>query len=702
MEKFFASTKIKLKKIFDIPMKVKVHRIFPLSRRYLHPILIFLLVIVGPAVAFLYLGLQAVQRQQQAVASLTISNLRLSGEKLAGELERRALQLAEACFRDNELSRVRSALGNSDAPEAAREIRALLDPVRHRHPIARHFFVLQGNGVRFPLLESPLPQPFGGHLARENLGVRQQFEALFAKGEDEELLKQRPELALPAYQQCYKLPVSDPLKALALSRVARCHRKMKQIAEAEQAYHTILARFGDLYDPFHRPYAIIAALELNDSAITQEVSSPPPLFDLYNDLVQGRWELSAEQMDYFLVRLKEQVKEPPIPETEYLNHLKLARAIQDGFRHQGPLLPNQVYACAVTRGEASCQIFYTPIPSGSRQDHLLGFAVDLNWVENQLLPQCRSELGMAGSFGVTWKTMQSATLSESPSGVIVTFKALFPFWELSSVKTQQSIVLRQTLVFVGAILFVLSVLGLGVFLLIRDASREMQLARLRGDFVSGVSHELKTPLTLIRLYGEMLLYGQNLGEEERRNYYQIITGEGERLTHMIEKVLDFSRIDRGLKQYDLKEGDIAAVVGQTVEVYGQYLRRQGFSVETDLASELPPVRFDPEAISQAVLNLIDNAARYSGQSKFIGVRLSSRNNTVIFEVEDHGPSITASERPKIFGQFYRGPGSAGKGGYGLGLYLVKHIMDAHGGSIELESEVERGSRFRLIFPCIKS
>lgn len=674
--------------------------------RYLRAILVYFLAIVGPSVVFLYLGLQTVQRQRQAVTSLTISNLRLSGEKLTAELERRTWQFAEACLKYNELSQVRLAPGNSDAPEASKKIRAMLEPVRQRHPIARHFFILQGNAVRFPLLESPLPQRFGVHLARENLKVRQQFEALFAEGEDQELLKQRPDLALPGYHKSYKLPVSDWLKALALSRTARCLQKMGQLREAQQAYHMLSTQYGDLYDPFHRPYAIIARLELNDLAITQGDSSPQPLLDLYNDLVQGRWELSAEQMDYFLARLKENVKEPHLHETEYLNHLELARAIEGGFRHQGPLQPNQVYTHAVARGETNYQIFYTSLQSGSEQEHLLGFAVNLNWVESNLLPQCRSELGMDGSFGITLKTTQSATLPGNPSEVIVTFKTLFPFWGLSALttlsKAQQTIARREMLVFIGAILLVLSMLGLGVFLLIRDASRETKLARLRGDFVSGVSHELKTPLTLIRLYGEMLLYGQDLREEERRNYYQIITGEGERLTHLIEKVLDFSRIDRGLKQYNLKEGDLAPIVGRTVELYGQYLIRQGFSIETNLAAELPPVRFDPEAVSQALLNLMDNAARYSGQSRFIALRLSCANDKVIFEVEDHGPGIPASERPKIFDQFYRGPNSAGKGGYGLGLYLVKHIMDAHGGNIELESEVGRGSLFRLIFPCIKS
>jgi signal transduction histidine kinase len=199
-----------------------------------------------------------------------------------------------------------------------------------------------------------------------------------------------------------------------------------------------------------------------------------------------------------------------------------------------------------------------------------------------------------------------------------------------------------------------------------------------------------------------LLEGGDFPEPERRNYYQVITRESERLTRLIEKVLDFSRVDRGRKEYRLDEGDLAATIAGAVEVYGEYLKRRGFSIETDLAQSLPMVRFDSEAISQAVLNLLDNATKYSAESKFVGIRLRAEEDQAIFEVEDHGIGIPADEREKLFQQFYRVPGSAGKGGYGLGLFLVKHIMDAHGGRIEVESEAGRGSRFRLIFPCTRS
>jgi signal transduction histidine kinase/ligand-binding sensor domain-containing protein len=232
-----------------------------------------------------------------------------------------------------------------------------------------------------------------------------------------------------------------------------------------------------------------------------------------------------------------------------------------------------------------------------------------------------------------------------------------------------------------------------------ESSRELQdINRRQADFVSGVSHELKTPLTLIRLYGETLLYGDGFSEEMRSSYYQIITRESERLTHLVDNVLDFSRIDRGLKQYAFREGDLAAVVAETIEVHMQHLRRLGFAVEVNLAPDLPPMQFDAGGLSEVVLNLLDNAAKYSGEKKYISVALRAEASDVVLEIEDQGIGIPSSEQEMIFQQFFRGANSAEKGGYGLGLFLVKHIMDAHGAAIEVKSEAGRGSLFRLLFP----
>jgi ligand-binding sensor domain-containing protein/signal transduction histidine kinase len=222
--------------------------------------------------------------------------------------------------------------------------------------------------------------------------------------------------------------------------------------------------------------------------------------------------------------------------------------------------------------------------------------------------------------------------------------------------------------------------------------------RRRADFVSGVSHSLKTPLTLIRLYGETLLYGDEFSVEGRRGFYQIIIRESERLTHLVHNVLDFSRIDRDVKQYSFQEGDLASIVRESVDVYAQHLRRAGFTIEVDLAADLPSIRLDAASLAEVVLNLLDNAAKYCNGRKHISVRLRLETPNAVLEVEDQGIGIPDSEQERIFEQFYRGPNAAAKGGYGLGLFLVKNIMGAHGGMIEVKSQAGQGSTFRLVFP----
>jgi ligand-binding sensor domain-containing protein/signal transduction histidine kinase len=236
-----------------------------------------------------------------------------------------------------------------------------------------------------------------------------------------------------------------------------------------------------------------------------------------------------------------------------------------------------------------------------------------------------------------------------------------------------------------------------------EANQRLEAARQsQADFVSGVSHELKTPLTLIRLYGETLQYGEAFSEEERRSYCEIIVHESDRLTRLIERVLDFARVDRGEKRYDLQPGDFGSVVRHTLDIYGRHLQRQRFQVDVAVAPHLPVTRFDADAVVDAVLNLVDNAVKYSGQARYVGIHVRSEGERVVCEVTDRGNGIAPQDRERLFEKFHRGGNAAGKGGYGLGLFLVKHVMDAHGGTVEVDSEIGRGTRFRLVFPATRT
>jgi signal transduction histidine kinase len=253
------------------------------------------------------------------------------------------------------------------------------------------------------------------------------------------------------------------------------------------------------------------------------------------------------------------------------------------------------------------------------------------------------------------------------------------------------------------ILAVLSLLMVGGLVLVyRSVTKEVALARLKSDFVSNVSHELRTPLALIRLYAETLELGRITTEQKKEEYYRIIRKESERLTALINNILDFSRIEAGRKEYDFRETDLAELVRNTLDSYRYQIEQQGFALEQNIDSNIPPVRVDREAIARALVNLINNALKYSATEKFLGVRLYQESGVLKLEVIDRGIGIMGREQSKIFEKFYRtgDPLVHNTKGSGLGLSLVRHITQAHGGAVEVESTPGKGSKFTLSLPIV--
>jgi len=251
------------------------------------------------------------------------------------------------------------------------------------------------------------------------------------------------------------------------------------------------------------------------------------------------------------------------------------------------------------------------------------------------------------------------------------------------------------------ILGILSLITVGGLVLTKHmVSKEMALARLKSDFVSNVSHELRTPLALIRLYAETLELGRITTEEKKDQYYRIIRKESERLTALINNILDFSRIEAGRKEYEFRETDIAELVRNTLDSYRYQIEQQGFEFEENIASNIPPMQVDREAIARALVNLINNALKYSTEEKFLGVKLYRDNGSVKLEVSDHGIGISRHDQSKIFEKFYRAgdPLVHNTKGSGLGLSLVQHISQAHGGDVAVESTPGVGSKFILSLP----
>ena len=240
----------------------------------------------------------------------------------------------------------------------------------------------------------------------------------------------------------------------------------------------------------------------------------------------------------------------------------------------------------------------------------------------------------------------------------------------------------------------------GIWLTYRNVAREMALAKLKSDFVSNVSHELRTPLSLIRLFAETLEMGRLKSQDKYQEYFRIIRKESERLTALINNILDFSRIEAGKKEYNFRETNLAELVRNTLESYRYQIEEKGFEFQQNIADDLPPLRLDREAIARSLLNLVNNALKYSQGDKFLGINVYRSNGVVKLEVIDRGIGIPRSEQQKIFEKFYRAsdPLVHNTKGSGLGLSLVRHIVQAHGGQVSVESTPGQGSKFTIALP----
>lgn len=256
---------------------------------------------------------------------------------------------------------------------------------------------------------------------------------------------------------------------------------------------------------------------------------------------------------------------------------------------------------------------------------------------------------------------------------------------------------RRWLLF-SLILLLTATIGFGGYLVTRDAARESKLSRLRSRFVADVSHELKTPLASIRLYAETLQLGRFREAAERDQCVDTILRESERLSRLVDNVLNFSRIDTGRRTYRLREEDLAAIVRSCLDTFGHRLREEGFALHADIPVSLPPVSLDRDGVTEAVLNLLDNAVKYSSTKKAIACRVHSTAGSAVLEIADQGIGIPKRERERIFATFHRVESNQlNVSGAGLGLTLVKHVMDAHQGRVEVDSAEDRGSTFRLVF-----
>ncbi len=551
------------------------------------------------------------------------------------------------------------------------------------------------------------------------------YEALappsYGMAEQLEFVERNLEEAIERYRQCTgeATPVYWQLKAQMA--IAGCRAKQKRFDDAIQIYERLRTRYAVVLRGLDPPSLFWVNLALIDvlTASGQQNEAARAAEDLLEQITAGYVPLPARECAEMLIyRLKQLTDRPPddinLAERELADiasrQHKLASAADVVRTWMAPRLDPPlgteepgVQFVADTLGARPRALAYRRLPSTGGKV-LVGVCIHRSALYETFVVPIVKAVGR-GDLVVDPKSD-----TPSPPDVPWTQVLAMPLqtWQLQPapafLERVRHEVRRQTSIYIALTAIVVTVLMAAVAVLLLAVRREMTLTRLKNEFVANVSHELKTPLALIRLFGETLLYGRAVSDGKRREYYAVITRESERLTHLINNILDFSRIDAGHKRYERVDCDIGEVVSQTLEAYRFQLDHHGFECRVEIQPDLPTVSADADAVAQAVLNLLNNAVKYSNKDKVVEVQVrrahrNGREGTTI-SVSDRGVGIPPGERDRLFDSFFRGSGETVRAirGSGLGLKLVHHIVTGHEGDVWVDSTPGVGSTFTLFLP----
>jgi signal transduction histidine kinase len=264
----------------------------------------------------------------------------------------------------------------------------------------------------------------------------------------------------------------------------------------------------------------------------------------------------------------------------------------------------------------------------------------------------------------------------------------------------ETIVRRGIYLYYGLLLALILTLAMGIFLIFKYLSREAELVKLKSDFVDSVSHTLKTPLTRISLLAENMTQGWVTDETRKKEFFHTVISETGRMSEMIDNMLNFSRIEAGKQHYEMERTYLPEVVASVIDFYSAYIENHGFQLTVDMDDNVPALLLDPKAVKLIIGNLLQNALKYSLKEKTIKIRLYMVKEEVVLEMEDRGIGIAHKEIPHIFKKFSRVSDNTIRSieGSGLGLFLVRHAVDAHNGRIDVFSTKGKGTTFKVYFP----
>jgi signal transduction histidine kinase len=657
-------------------MSLGIGRLTMKIREFRQPLLLFVLTVVVPGLILTAFTLRMIRQEKK-----------LTGTKMVEERQRAAKAIGQAVLNRLENLRTQFWTSRSESPGAFPQLEDL-DPG----------IILAARVVNRELL---LPWEDPGSV-KADPSVLPRYRVQIEAGERAEFRERNLREAEKAFRRAAAISDSPVLAVPARLSLARVLMKEDSISKAREEYLYLLGTPVAVTDEYGVPFAFFAASRLLD------FDSPPT--DVVNRLMEGRTEnlwLSPTALSKWtdIVAVLKARTLPPQGEKEVE---RMIQALERASRRTRQALNLKddfaVVASALREENADDQgtrwtvygddpWFITVNPGGAEDVSVL-LAVETTRTWDSSLAKAKRTHAFPGAGRlVDEATPEAVRLSPNLGGARVLFDVEEPSeWAGSSFPSPLFYALSLTLVF--------GVTGFGTYLLWRDMRRDYRSAELRAHFVSSVSHELKTPLTSIRMFAEALALKRPRAEAEKSNYLRTIVTETERLSRLINNVLDFSKIEQGTRAYRMESVRLENVVRNAARAMAYPLEQQGFHLHLSVEEDLPEIQADSDALEQALLNLLHNAVKYSGDSREIELRLRRRDDHAAIEVEDHGIGIGPGEIKRVCDKYYRGDAAVNSriSGAGLGLSIVNHIVTAHNGRLEIGSESGRGSVFSIIIP----
>ncbi|MDB4581587.1 HAMP domain-containing histidine kinase [Draconibacterium sp.] len=378
--------------------------------------------------------------------------------------------------------------------------------------------------------------------------------------------------------------------------------------------------------------------------------------------------------------LKERGTSPPLSECEYRVYTNVERTAT--FFSVFPREKNGQWIIVYNLREILRQFTEKSIPAQKE-------SFDFEW---QIVKEGRELLG------------QSAEKLNSEIKSTLPLPSYLPSWSLVLFKEPAGIITTflsaSQGIFIYIFLFIVVLLALGLFFTLQIINNEFALSKMKSDFISTVSHEFKSPLTSIRQMTEMLYNERIKTESRKKEYYAVMLEQSERLSHLIDNILDFSKIEDGKKAFRFEKTDIEELINHLKSIFQKSIANEGFNIVLSVPERLPEIVVDREAIQQVLYNLLDNAYKYSGNSKEIKIVAELTGNELKISVQDYGVGIDKEDQSKIFDRFYRGGTELTRSikGSGIGLTIVKKIIDTHHGKVSFESTPGKGSTFIIHLP----